>query len=306
MSPSTPRSRGNDDVRFARRLTGLLLVAIGLSGTGCMSRQVVSGSPNGPLATPPLPVPGNPALPTIFHIGDSTVRNGSGNGANGEWGWGDLTFCYYDTTRVNVVNRALGGRSSRTYLTQGHWDRVLTLLKPGDVVIMQFGHNDGGALNDTSRARGSIRGIGEETEDIDNLLTHQHEVVHTYGWYLRKFIADTRAHGATPVVASPVPRNIWERGAVVRNRKDYAGWAEEVARADGVAFVDLNELVAREYDTLGPEKVKTLFGRDHTHTVLEGARLNARVVIGSLKGLPGNPVGAYLSAEGATIRPLSR
>jgi lysophospholipase L1-like esterase len=103
------------------------------------------------------------------------------------------------------------------------------MLKPADVVVIQFGHNDGGALNDTSRARGSIRGIGEETEEIDNLLTHQHEVVHTYGWYLRKFIADTRARGATPVVASPVPRNIWEQGTVVRNKQDYAGWAEAAA-----------------------------------------------------------------------------
>jgi lysophospholipase L1-like esterase len=240
-------------------------------------------------------------LPTIFHIGDSTVRNGSGQGANGEWGWGDLTSCYFDTTRVNVVNRALGGRSSRTYLTQGHWDRTLPMLKPGDVVIIQFGHNDGSALNDTSRARGSIQGIGEETEEIDNLLTHRHEVVHTYGWYLRKFITDTRAQGATPVVASPVPRNIWESGAVVRARADYAGWAEAVARAEGVAFLDLNELIARAYDALGAEQVRTLFGRDHTHTTLQGARLSARVVMAALKGLPENPVGVYLSTGAAAV-----
>jgi type 1 glutamine amidotransferase/lysophospholipase L1-like esterase len=255
-----------------------------------------SGSQSPP---PSLPAPRNSALPTIFHIGDSTVRNGSGNGANGEWGWGDLISCYFDTARVNVVNRALGGRSSRTYLTQGHWERTLPMLKRGDVVIMQFGHNDGGALNDTSRARGSIRGVGNETEEIDNLLTHEHEVVHSYGWYMRKFIADTRVRGATPVVASLVPRNIWENGAVVRNKKDYAGWAEDVARAEGVAFVDLNERIAREYDALGPEKVKALFGRDHTHTTREGAKLNARVVLAAVQALPSNPVGSYLTAGAA-------
>ena len=252
---------------------------------------------------PSMPSPRDSALPTLFHIGDSTVRNGSGNGANGQWGWGDLTACYFDTTRMNVVNRALGGRSSRTYLTQGQWDRVLAMLKPGDVVLMQFGHNDGGALNDTSRARGSIRGIGDESEEIDNLLTHQHEVVHSFGWYLRKFITDTKARGATPVVASLVPRNRWENGAVQRNTKDYAGWAEAVARAEGVAFLDLNALIAREYDALGEETVMPFFVADRTHTTLAGAKLSARVVIAALKGLPENPVGAYLSPS--TLCPYS-
>jgi lysophospholipase L1-like esterase len=245
-------------------------------------------------------------LATVFYIGDSTVRNGSGDGANGEWGWGDLTAPFFDTTRVNVVNCALGGRSSRTFLTQGHWDRVLTHLKRGDVVIMQFGHNDGGALNDTSRARGTIRGIGEEREAIDNLLTKRPEVVRSYGWYLRRYVADTRARGATPVVASLVPRNVWQDDRVVRNASDYAGWAEQVARAEGVAFLDLNELVAREYDALGPERVKALFGRDHTHTSLAGARLAARVVIAALKGLRQNPVEGYLSPAAAAVRPISR
>jgi lysophospholipase L1-like esterase len=148
-----------------------------------------------------LPTPANPTLPTLFLIGDSTVRNGRGDGANGQWGWGDYLAPYFDTSRINVVNRAVGGLSSRTYLTLGHWERVLAMLKPGGFVMMQFGHNDSGALNDTSRARGTIKGVGEETEEIDNLLTHQHEVVHSYGWYLRKFIADARARGPRPSCA---------------------------------------------------------------------------------------------------------
>ena len=250
-----------------------------------------------PLTTPPLPGVRDSTLPTIFKIGDSTVRNGSGTGANGQWGWGDLTACWFDTTKVNIVNRALGGRSSRTYLTQGHWDRVLGMLKPGDVVIMQFGHNDGGALNDTSRARGSIKGVGEEREEIDNLLTKQHETVHTFGWYLRKLIADTRAKGATPIVASMVPRNRWENGAAQRNRKDYAGWAEEVARAERAAFLDLNELIAKEYDALGEAAVAPFFVADRTHTTLEGARFNAKVAVRGLRALPGNPVGPWLRSE---------
>jgi lysophospholipase L1-like esterase len=175
---------------------------------------------------------------------------------------------------------------------------VLEEMKAGDVVIIQFGHNDGGAVNDTSRARGSLRGVGEETEEIDNLMTKRHEVVQTYGWYLRRYVADTRARGATPVIASHVPRNIPENGVFPRNLDTYAGWAAEVARAEGAAFIDLNELIAREYDALGPERVAPLFSGDHTHTSLEGARLNARIVIGALKALPENPVEGYLSAEG--------
>ena len=152
--------------------------------------------------------PADPKLPTLFLIGDSTVRNGHGDGANGQWGWGDLIGPYFDSKKINVVNRALGGRSSRTYLTGGYWSTVLALMKPGDFVMMQFGHNDGGPLDDTSRARGTIPGIGEETREIENPITKRREVVHTYGWYLRKYIVDARAKGATPVVCSLVPRDL--------------------------------------------------------------------------------------------------
>jgi len=254
---------------------------------------------------PTLPAPRDTTLPSVFHIGDSTVRNGSGNGANGQWGWGDLISCYFDTTRVNVVNRALGGRSSRTYIAQGHWERTLPMIKRGDVVIMQFGHNDASAVNDTSRARGTIRGIGEETEEIDNLLTHQHEVVHSFGWYLRRFISETRARGATPVVASRVPGNNWVNGSVQRNKQDFALWAEQVARAEGVAFLDLNELIAQEYDRLGEEKVKAFFVADRTHTTLEGAKLSARIVVAALSSLPENPVSAYLRSADSAARMCS-
>lgn len=235
---------------------------------------------------PPLPSPRDTTLPTLFHIGDSTVRNGSGNGGSGQWGWGDMTSCWFDTTKVNVVNRAIGGRSARTYLTQGQWDRTLALVKAGDIVTMQFGHNDSSPVNDTSRARGTLRGVGEESEEIENLLTHQHEVVHSFGWYLRRFISDTRARGATPIVASLVPRNYWESGKVRRNAVDFGGWAEQVARAEGVGFLDLNELIAREYDALGEEAVKAYFVADRTHTTLAGAQLGARVVVSLLKSLP--------------------
>ena len=248
-----------------------------------------------------LPEPANPKLPTLFLIGDSTVRNGRGDGANGQWGWGEPIVAYFDPAKINVVNRAVGGLSSRTYLTLGHWERVLAMLKPGDFVMMQFGHNDDGPLNDTSRARGTIKGLGDESEEIDNLLTHKHEVVRSYGWYLCKFIADTRAKGATPIVCSPVPRKIWRDGKIVRGRDSFAGWAEQVAKAQGVAFVDLNEIVARRYDALGQEKVEPLFGDPHIHTSAAGAEVNAQSVIAGLKGLKDDPLAAFYSVKAAGI-----
>src|SRR4030095_8413295 len=106
--------------------------------------------------------------PTFYIIGDSTVRNGDGTGKNNQWGWGNFIADYFDTTRINIRNHAIGGRSSRTFITEGRWDSILAKLKRGDYVIMQFGHNDGGPLDDTARSRGSIRGIGEESKEVYN------------------------------------------------------------------------------------------------------------------------------------------
>ena len=186
---------------------------------GCAQQPPAAVNTDPARAQVTLPEPANPALPSLILIGDSTVRNGrddgQGKGAEGQWGWGNPIAAYFDPAKVNVVNRAVGGLSSRTYVSSGHWERTLGLVKAGDVVIMQFGHNDSSAINDTSRARGTIRGVGDEIQEIDNLLTGKHETVHSYGWYLRMYIAAIRARGATPVVASPIPRKAWDaEGAV--------------------------------------------------------------------------------------------
>src|SRR5436190_8099394 len=162
------------------------------------------GSPAGGQSPP------NPKLPTLFIVGDSTANNN----ANGAQGWGDPFIAHFDATKINVLNRARAGRSSRTFVTEGLWDKVLADMKRGDFVLIQFGHNDGGAINDATRARGSLPGLGEETQEIDNQVTKQHEIVHTYGWYMRKMIADTKAKGATPIVLSLTVRNIWKEGHV--------------------------------------------------------------------------------------------
>lgn len=250
-----------------------------------------------------LPEPANATLPSLFLIGDSTVRNGRDDGQNkgaeGQWGWGHPIAAQFDAGKINVVNRAIGGLSSRTYLTGGHWERTLALMKPGDFLIMQFGHNDGGAINDASRARASITGTGAQAEEIDNLLTKQHETVHTYGWYLRKYIVDARAKGVTPIVASPVPRKTWDAsGKVPRGKDSYASWAKAVALQENVGFIDLDEMVARQYDEIGHDAVMKLFPQvtpdEHTHTNLAGAELNANIVVTGLAALPHQPLRPYL------------
>jgi rhamnogalacturonan acetylesterase len=232
-----------------------------------------------------------PSLPTVFIIGDSTVKTPT----EGQQGWGDPIADLFDQTRIRVENRARGGRSSRTFQSEGLWDQVLAELKPGDFVLMQFGHNDGGAINDTSRARGSIHGTGEETEEIDNLITKKHEVVHTYGWYMRKYVSDTKAKGATPIVLSLIPRNVWKDGKVVRGGETYGGWAAEVAKSQGAFFIDLNEIVAKQYEAIGQEKVsKDYFPTDHTHTNPSGARLNAELVASGIRDLKNCSLAAFL------------
>ncbi|HEX7316374.1 MAG TPA: rhamnogalacturonan acetylesterase [Pyrinomonadaceae bacterium] len=242
-----------------------------------------------PLPTPPVQRPANPSLPTLFVVGDSTANNN----ANGGKGWGDPFVAFFDTTKINVLNRARAGRSSRTFLTEGLWEKVLQDLKAGDFVLIQFGHNDGGPL-DTGRARGSLPGLGEETKEVTK-PDGTKEVVHTFGWYNRKFIADVKAKGATPIVLSLTVRNIWKDGKVERGSGKFRQWAEEVARAEGVQFVDVTSIVADKYEALGEEKVRLLFGPDHTHTSPAGAEFNATAVVAGLKSLKGNPFKKYFS-----------
>ncbi|HXB96168.1 MAG TPA: rhamnogalacturonan acetylesterase [Puia sp.] len=232
--------------------------------------------------------------PTLYIIGDSTVKNGKGKGDGGLWGWGNFLDGSFDTTRIAVRNYALGGRSSRTFITEGHWEQVLSQLKPGDYVIMQFGHNDGGPLDDTARARGTIKGTGEETRDIYNPIMKKTETVHTYGWYMRQYVSDTRAKGATPIICSQIPRDMFKDGKTLRASVDYGGWAKETATTTGAWFIDLNAIIADQYDRLGEDSVKGFFPGDHTHTNEAGARLNAAAVVTGLRGLKGLSLDAYL------------
>ena len=216
--------------------------------------------------------------PVVYIIGDSTVKNGDGTGKNNLWGWGSLLGIYFDTTKIEVQNLAIGGRSSRTFITEGRWDKVLSTLKKGDYVLMQFGHNDAGPLDDTARARGTIDGIDSSTKEIYNPITKKQELVYTYGYYMRKYIKEAQAKGAIPIVCSLIPRNDWKQGKVIRHNDSYALWASEVAKQEHALFIPLNELVSSAYELIGMKEVTTYFPLDHTHTNYTGAALNAKII----------------------------
>ncbi|TRZ45421.1 rhamnogalacturonan acetylesterase [Robertkochia solimangrovi] len=224
-------------------------------------------------------------LPTVYTVGDSTVKNGHGDGAGGLWGWGDFIGQFLDTTKVHVENHALGGTSSRTFIQKGLWNPVRDSLKPGDYVLIQFGHNDDGPINDDFRARGTIKGIGEESEEIDNMLTGEHEIVHTYGWYIRKIIRETLDNGGIPIVMSPIPRNKWENGKVPRNNESYGLWAKKIAEQEGALFIDLNDKMANRMEAIGEKDIygKLFYHKDHTHTSAGGAIVAATIIAESVK-----------------------
>ena len=273
-----------------RRLCLTLFILVAAAFTASALTQDSLEPPPTPSQTSVAPsTPLNPTLPTVFIVGDSTARN------QADLGWGDHFSHYFDTTHINVANRARAGRSSRTFITEGSWDRVLSEMKRGDYVLIQMGHNDGGAL-DGPKARGSLKGLGDETRDV-TLPDGHTETVHTYGWYIRKYIADTRAKGATPILLSLTIRNIWKSGADgkqhIERDMGYDADLKQLAADEHVAFVDMATVEADRLEAAGPEKTALLFPIDHTHTSAEGAEQNAQSVAIALRNAH-SPLAAYL------------
>ena len=224
-----------------------------------------------------------PGCPVVFTIGDSTVKN-EDSGDDGMWGWGSVLSELFDTARVTVENHAMAGRSARTFLDEGRWDKVYRSLQPGDFVLMQFGHNDGGDIN-TGKARGELHGAGPESRVFKMEATGKNKVVYTYGWYLRKFIMDAKEKGAVPVVLSHTPRNKWTDGRIESNASSFGLWARQAAMQAGAYFIDLNAISGRKLQALGEGNTSEYFRNDHTHSSKAGARLNATSIAEGLRGL---------------------
>lgn len=218
--------------------------------------------------------------PVVFTIGDSTVKNND-NDKNGMWGWGSVIQELFNLKKVSVENCAKAGRSARTYLNEDRWTKVYNALRPGDFVLIEFGHNDGGDIN-VGKARGELHGISEENKVFKMEKDGSYEVVYTFGWYLRKFANDAKEKGAIPIILSQTPRNIWKNGKIER-LPEWNKWAEDVAKQVGAYYIDVNNLTADALEKLGEEKAKAYFNHDHTHSSLKGAYLNAKSVAKGLK-----------------------
>lgn len=236
-------------------------------------------------------------LPTLWIAGDSTVKTNSP-----QRGWGQELGSFFDPTKINVVNRAIGGRSSRTFYTEGRWKEIQDALKPGDFVIIQFGHNDVGPLDARGKFRGSVKGIGDETEKVTK-PDGSVEDVHSYGWYLREMARTAREKKAKVILCSPIPHKKFDReGKFVRDWAEWRGWVEACAKAERAAYLDLAEIIATGYDKLDQSAVEGFFADKGTHTNTAGAVFNAKAVITGLRAIPTSPLDSFLNDQGKGIR----
>lgn len=278
---------------FGVRLVSLIAPFLLLGAPGVQAQAKHMNS----IAPPPTPKqrsapkaqPLNPKLPTVFIIGDSTARN------QANLGWGDHFAHFFDTNRINVANRAIAGRSSRSYIAQGHWAHVLKEIKPGDYVLIQMGHNDGGALGGRKQ-RGSLKGIGNQTKQV-TLPDGRVVTVHTYGWYIRKYIADTRAKGAHPILLALTIRNIWHKGPngkmLIERDMGYDAELRKISANQHVPYIDMSDIEANRFEAMGPKKTAAFFPIDHTHTSAAGAEFVAQCVVDALRRQH-SPLAAYL------------
>ena len=232
-----------------------------------------------------------------------------GNGNNGQWGWGYFMGEYFDPEKISVENQALGGMSSRTFYNV-LWPDVIKGVKPGDWVIIELGHNDNGPF-DEGRARATIKGIGNDSLPVVIKETGKHETVYTYGEYMRRYVREVKAKGGKPILMSLTPRNAWEdkdSTIVTRVNKTFGLWAKQVAEAEGVPFIDLNDITATKFERFGKEKVKTMFYIDRIHTSQFGARVNAESAVEGIRNYPGLELAQYLLPvveDTETARPAS-
>ena len=212
---------------------------------------------------------------TIYTIGDSTMANKTKTDDNPERGWGQMLQLFFNDNII-IDNRAVNGRSTRSFIDEKRWDAIYKVLKPGDYVFIQFGHND-------QKEKDSTRYTNPHTAYRHNLI---------------RFVNETRAKGAIPVLfSSIVRRNFNEQGVLISTHGDYPLETRLVAQEYKVPFIDMeyySELLEQSY---GPEKSKQLHlhykageipyykedKADNTHLCVKGATEIAKIAIEELK-----------------------
>jgi lysophospholipase L1-like esterase len=202
---------------------------------------------------------------TVWTIGDSTMANKKAE-VTPETGWCQAFSVFVDQT-VEVKNRAMNGRSSKSFITEGRWKAVLDSLQSGDYVFIQFGHND------------------EKMQDS----TRYTEPFTTYRKNLERFVRETRDKGATPILFTSIVRRKFDNGFLNETHGNYPVVTRMVAADMNVPLVDLQMLTAGAVTALGDEASKGIYlwtpptdkfpeGRkDDTHLCKEGANLVAKL-----------------------------
>lgn len=228
------------------------------------------------LLTLMLSLPGFSFIPqkkiTIWLIGDSTMSIKETK-AYPETGWG-MPFVFFWDSTVKVDNRAMNGRSTRTFMEEGRWDPLVNAMQEGDYVFVQFGHND-----EVPTKKSYV----PEKDFKANLI---------------KYINDTRSKKANPVLITPVARRKFDSsGHIQETHAVYAQIVRDVARENNVPLIDLSEKSKMLYQQLGPESSKHLFNylvpgehpnypegkQDDTHFSELGARKIAELVLDEIK-----------------------
>lgn len=245
---------------------------------------------------PTEPVRREKGKPVVWFTGESTVKN-EDKDENGMWGLGSLAYTVFDKNKVTCYNAAKAGRSCRTFLNEGRWDKVYNSLQPGDYVLIQFGHNDIGGIGD-GKERGEIASAADTCHVYKSASKGTYELVYSFGWYLKKFIDDVREKGATPVLVSLTPRNEWRNGKIERRNDSYGKWYREVVAETGVEFVDLHNISADWLDSHcgNKQEASVYFNHDHTHSSLKGAQMNIRNIAQGLRNIH-SPLASYLKLD---------
>jgi rhamnogalacturonan acetylesterase len=195
-------------------------------------------------------------------------------------GWG--VFLPYSLSLL-VVNKAIGGRSSRSYTREGRFDEIIKVVQPNDIVIIEFGHNDGGSLS-ADNGRSVCGGAGSET--CQTTYNGVKETVHTFPWYLTEAGKKIIAKGAKVVMSSQTPNNPWEGGSYVYGDGGrFVGYAKAVAAALGsnAMYVDHGAYTANYFKGIGKAATDKLFPQDHTHTSPVGADAVAKAFVKGLQ-----------------------
>ena len=203
---------------------------------------------------------------TIHLMGDSTMAEKDLTGGNPERGWGMMLPNFVDDS-FQVVNYAQNGRSTKSFIDRGLWDKVYDALQPGDYVFIQFGHNDAKA-DDPERYAPAFGAYQDN---------------------LRRFVRGAREKGATPVLLTPVARRWFKDGKLDRNcHTDYPAAMKQVADEMGVTLLDITTASLDWLESLGDEASKAYFmistGKDdNTHTIARGARKVTEIVCEAVK-----------------------